>query len=120
MDSEIQTKKMFSKKRKILEYVIDETLIKVGCSELICLWVTLETKKNKRILALNIFPKREKHMFVAHTYREREVYSRLYKIHGKHSIVSTDRYTWYPPQQACQFLKEVEHHISIPIMKKVS
>ncbi len=41
--------KIKSKKRKISEYIIDETLIKVG-SEFIWLWVAIEPK-NKAILA---------------------------------------------------------------------
>ena len=77
---------MSSKKSKVLEYVIDETVIKIG-SELIWLWVAIDNT-TKRILGLNI--SKERNMFVAEQF-----ISRLIKIHGKHNI-STDGGTWYP------------------------
>jgi len=43
-------KKISSSKRKILEFIVDETIIKVG-SEYIWLWITIEPK-NKEILAV--------------------------------------------------------------------
>jgi putative transposase len=52
---------MPSKKSKVLEYVIDETVIKTG-SELIWLWVAIDNS-TKRILGLNI--SKERNMFVA-------------------------------------------------------
>ena len=54
-------KKLSSKRKKISEFVINETLIKVA-SEYIWLWVTIEPK-NKQILALSI--SKERNMFVA-------------------------------------------------------
>ncbi len=91
-------KKMSSKKSKVLEYVIDETVIKIG-SELIWLWVAIDNS-TKRILGLNI--SKERNMFVAGRF-----IADLVKNHGKHPI-STDGGTWYP--QACKFLK-INHHI---------
>jgi putative transposase len=91
-------KKISSRKSKVLEYVIDETVIKIG-SELIWLWVAINNT-TKRILGLNI--SKERNMFVA----ERFI-ADLVKNHGKHPI-STDGGTWYP--LACRFLK-LNHHI---------
>jgi putative transposase len=91
-------KKISSKRKKIEEYIVDETLIKVG-SELVWLWVAIEPK-NRQILALSI--SKERNMFVA----ERFI-SDVIKNHGKHPV-STDGGTWYP--QACRFLK-LKHHI---------
>ena len=54
-------KKITSKKSKVLEYVIDETVIKIG-SELIWLWVAIDNK-TKRILRLSI--SKEETLFVA-------------------------------------------------------
>ena len=55
-------KKIFAKKnRKIDEYIIDETLIKIG-SELIWLWVAIEPK-DKEIFSITI--SKERNMFVA-------------------------------------------------------
>ena len=48
---------LLSKRKKIDEYIVDETLIKVG-SELIWLWVAIEPE-NKQILALQPYQKRE-------------------------------------------------------------
>src|SRR6478735_12487688 len=53
-------KKITSKKLKVLEYVIDETVIKIG-SELIWLWVAIENTK-KRILRMSISKERKKHV----------------------------------------------------------
>ena len=72
-------KKISSKKSKVLEYVIDETVIKIG-SELIWLWVAIDNK-TKRILRLSI--SKERNMFVA----ERFV-ADLIKNHGKHPIAT--------------------------------
>jgi putative transposase len=95
-----------SKKKKILEYVIDETLIKVG-SEFIWLWVAIEPW-NKRILGFDI--SKERNMFVAEKF-----ISDLIKIYDKHSV-STDGGTWYP--QACRFLK-LNHHIHSSFEKSI-
>ncbi len=98
--------KIQARKRKILEYIVDETLIKIG-SEYIWIWVAIEPE-NKQILALTIF--KERNMFVAERFL-----SGLIKIHGKHAI-STDGGTWYP--QACRFLG-LEHHIHSSFEKSI-
>ena len=94
------------RKRKILEYIVDETLIKIG-SEYIWIWVTIEPE-NRQILALTI--SKERNMFVAERFL-----SGLIKIYGKHAI-STDGGTWYP--QACRFLG-LEHHIHSSFEKSI-
>ena len=98
--------KLLSKRKKIDEYIVDETQLKVG-SELIWLWVAIEPK-NRQILALSI--SKERNMFVA----ERFI-GGLVKRHGQHPI-STDGGTWYP--QACKFLK-LNHHIHSPFEKSL-
>jgi len=50
LGSKVPSKEISSSKRKILEFIVDETIIKVG-SEYIWLWITIEPK-NKEILAL--------------------------------------------------------------------
>ena len=91
-------KKISSTKTKVSEFIIDETLIKIG-SDLIWLWVAIEPK-HKQILHIDI--SFERTMLVA----ERLITSLVDK-YGKHPV-STDGATWYP--QACQFLK-LDHHI---------
>jgi len=68
------------KGKKIEEYIVDETLIKVG-PELVWLWVVIEPE-NRQILALSI--SNERNMLIAERFL-----SDLVKIHGKHPI-STD------------------------------
>ena len=87
-----QPQKISSKKRMIPEYIIDETLIKVG-SDYIWLWVAIEPK-NKHILAPTISIERD--MLIAEKF-----ISGMVRIHGKNPV-STDGGTWYP--QACRFL----------------
>ena len=98
--------KISSKKRKVLEYVIDETVLKVG-PEYIWLWVAIEVK-SKEILGISI--SKERNMFVA----ERFI-SSLIKHHDRHPI-STDGGTWYP--QACRFLK-INHHLHFSYEKSI-
>ena len=91
-------KKILSKRKRISEFIVDETLLKVGF-EFIWLWVAIEPE-NRQILALSI--SKERNMFVA----ERFI-SGVIKNHGKHPV-STDGGTWYP--QACRFLN-LKHHL---------
>jgi putative transposase len=98
--------KIASKKKKVDEFVIDETVIKVG-SKVIWLWVAIEPK-DKQILALSI--SKERNMFVAERFM-----SGLVRIHGRHPV-STDGGTWYP--MACRFLK-LKHHIHSPFEKSI-
>ena len=87
-----------SRKIRITEFIIDETIIKVG-SEYIWLWITIEDD-NREILQISI--SKERNMFVA----ERFI-SNLVKRYGEHPV-STDGGTWYP--QACRFLR-LRHQI---------
>jgi putative transposase len=98
--------KLSCKRKKISEFVVDETIIQVG-SEFLWLWAATEPK-NKRILALSI--SKERNMFVAERFL-----SLLIQDHGKH-LVSTDGRTWYP--QACRFLK-LRHHLHSPFEKSI-
>ncbi len=88
--------KISSKKKKISEYVIDETIIKVG-SEYVWVWVATIELENKEILGMSI--SKEQNIFVAH---ERFI-SDVVEEYGEHPV-STDGGRWYPPK-ACKFLK---------------
>jgi putative transposase len=89
---------LLSRKRRVLEYIVDETMLKVG-TQLIWLWVAIEAE-NREILAVTV--SKERNMLIA----ERFI-TRIVKIHGKHPV-PTDGGTWYP--MACRFLK-LKHHI---------
>ena len=98
--------KISSKRKRISEFIIDETLVKVG-PEYIWLWVTIEPE-DRQILALTV--SKERNMFVAERFM-----SDLVKGFEKHPV-STDGGTWYP--MACQFLK-LKHHIHSSLEKSL-
>jgi putative transposase len=98
--------KISSKRKRISEYVVDETMLKVG-SEYIWIWIAIEPE-NKQILALTI--SKERNMFVAERFL-----SDIVRDYGKHPV-STDGGTWYP--MACRFLG-LEHHIHSPMEKSL-
>ena len=97
-------KRISSKRKRISEFIFDETSIKAG-SEYIWLWVAIE-QKNKKNLAPSI--SKERNMFVTEKF-----IAGLIKAHGKHAV-STDGGTWYP--QACRFLK-LNHHTHSHLVK---
>lgn len=93
-------RKILQTRCKLSEFIIDETLIKVG-SNYVWLWVAIEPT-NRTILGIRISI--ERNMFVA----ERFIQS-LIRRYGRHNI-STDGGTWYP--QACRFLNVKRHNHS--------
>ena len=97
-----------TKRKKIDEFIIDETLIRIG-SKYVWLWVAIIEPINKQILEVDISFDRT--MLVA----ERFIAS-LINTYGKHPV-STDGGTWYPPQ-ACRFLK-LKHHIHSSLEKSI-
>ena len=75
------------RKKKIEEFIIDETLIKIG-SELIWLWVAAIELESKEILGISI--SKERNMLLA----ERFI-SSLVGIHGQHPVSTDGGGTWY-------------------------
>ena len=98
--------KIIQKKKKVMEFIIDETLLKVS-NEYVWLWVAIEPI-DKIFLGIRISVERS--MLVA----ERFIYE-LSTKYGKQSV-STDGGTWYP--QACKFLK-LEHHLHSSYEKSI-
>jgi putative transposase len=99
-------RKISSKRKKIGEYMVDGTLLKVG-PEYIWLWVAIEPE-NRQILALSV--SLERNMLMAERFPSNVV------IHyGKHPV-STDGGTWYP--RACRFLK-LKHHTHSSLQKSL-
>ena len=99
-------KRILTKRKKINEFIIDETLIRIG-SQYVWLWVAIEPE-NKQILHVNM--SFERTILIA----ERFIASLINK-YGKHPV-STDGGTWYP--QACKFLK-LKHHTHSPSEKSI-
>jgi putative transposase len=89
----------YYKIKKINEYIIDETAIKVG-SELIWIWIVMEPT-GKEILSFHL--SKERNMFITERFL-----SKVVEVFGLHSV-SSDGGSWYP--QACQFLK-LQHHLN--------
>ena len=85
-------KRIFQSRRRISEFIIDETLIKAG-GDYVWLWIAIKPRY-KMILDIRISPERS--ILVAEQFIQS-----LIRKYGKHDI-STDGGTWYP--QACRFL----------------
>ena len=99
-------KQISYKSKRISEFIVDETLLKVG-SEFIWLWVAIEPE-NRQILAVTI--SKERNMLIAERFL-----SNVVRHYGKHPV-STDGGTWYP--MACQFLR-LHHHVHSPYEKSL-
>jgi putative transposase len=97
---------LVQKRIRISEFIVDETLIKVG-NEFVFLWIAIEPL-NKMILRIRI--SLERSMLIA----EHFIHS-LAKKYGKHPV-STDGGMWYP--QACKFLK-TRHHLHSSYEKSI-
>src|SRR3954447_26370997 len=68
--------KIKSERKKVSEYIVDETMLKVG-SKYIWLWIAIEPE-NKQILALYV--SKERNMFVAEHFLSEVVHN--YGIHS--------------------------------------
>ena len=101
-------KRIMRKRKRTTEFIIDETMIKIG-SNYMWIWVAIESE-SKEILRISV--SKERNMLIAEHF-----ISSLTKGYGggKHSI-SRDGGTWYP--QACQFLK-LDHHIHSSYEKSI-
>ena len=99
-------KKIARKRKRISEFIIDETLVMIG-STYMWIWVAMEPE-SKHILAVTV--SKERTMLIA----ERFILS-LTNRYGSHPV-STDGGTWYP--QACRFLN-LDHHLHSPFEKSL-
>ncbi|HET7391782.1 MAG TPA: DDE-type integrase/transposase/recombinase [Nitrososphaeraceae archaeon] len=102
--------KMFHRKRKIYEFIVDETLIKVA-NELVWVWIAIELK-DKTILGIPISYDERRSMLIAEQFMRS-----LVRKYGKHPVSTDSSGTWYP--QACKFLKLIKHHIHLPYEKSI-
>jgi putative transposase len=98
--------KISQKRRKVSEFIIDETQIKVG-NNYFWIWVAIN-ESTKVILDIRI--SLERTILIAEQFLKN-----LIKEYGKHPL-STDSGTWY--SQACKFL-EIEHHLHSPYEKSI-
>ena len=102
----INLERFSTRRTKISEYIIDETLIKVG-PEHTWLWIAIEPE-NRQILAQSI--SKERNMLMAEKF-----ITSLINSYGRHPV-STDGGLWYP--QACRFLN-LKHHIHSSLEKNL-
>jgi putative transposase len=91
---------------KVSEFIIDETLLKVG-ENYVWLWVAIEPIY-KIVLGIRISV--ERNMLVAEQFIQK-----LATEYDKHPV-HTDGGTWYP--QACKFLK-LKHHLDSSFEKSI-
>ena len=98
--------RIFTKRKRIFEFIIDETQLKVG-NNYFWIWIAIESSE-RTILGVRISA--ERNMFVAEQFL-----SSLVQEYGKHPV-STDGGTWYP--QACKYLK-LRHHIHSAYEKSI-
>ena len=91
---------MQRKRKKVQEFIVDETLLKVG-SQYVWVWVAIEPLA-KVILGISISFERTM-LLVAERFLKALVIE-----YGKHPLSTDGGGTWYP--QACRFLN-IEHHI---------
>jgi len=73
-------------RKKIDEYIIDETMIKVGSAEYVWLWVIIEPKDNE---ILSITTSKDRNMLVAEKFL-----SKVVEKYGSHPV-STDMVELY-------------------------
>jgi putative transposase len=101
-------KKILQKKRRVSEFIIDETLLKVGelCLALGCNQLPTDT-----IIVLSISISIERNMLVAEQFIQR-----LATEYGKHPVRTDGSGAWYP--QACKFLGLDHHHLHSSFEKK--
>jgi putative transposase len=98
--------KIFYNRRKISEFIVDETQIKIG-KDYFWIWVALESD-NKTIVGIHL--SLERNMLVAEQFLQN-----IIKKYGKHPV-SSDGGTWYIP--ACKLLK-LKHHINSSYQKSI-
>jgi putative transposase len=98
--------RIFTKRKRIFEFIIDETQLKVG-NNYFWIWIAIESS-DRTVLDVRISA--ERNMFVAERFL-----SSLVQEYGKHPV-STDGGTWYP--QACKYLK-LRHHIHSAYEKSI-
>ncbi len=98
--------KIRQKRRKVSEFIIDETQIKVGNNYF---WIWVAINESTKVI-LDIRVSLERTILIAEQFLKN-----LIKEYGKHPL-STDSGTWYP--QACKFL-EIEHHLHLPYEKSI-
>lgn len=101
-------RKISTKSRKVSEFIVDETMLKVG-SEYVWLWVAIDAKKSKEILALSI--SKERNMLIAERFL-----SGVVRGYGKHPVSTDGGGTWY--HMACRFLK-LKHHLHSSYEKSI-
>ena len=100
-------KENFNQEKKIDEFIIDETLIRIG-SQYVWLWVAIEPK-NKQILQVDM--SFERTMLVTGRF-----IASLINTYGKQASCFTDGGTWY--RMACKFLR-LRHHLHSPFDKSL-
>jgi transposase-like protein len=103
-------RKIIQSRKRIAEFIIDETLIKAGNEYVWLLWIAVKSA-NKTVLGIRI--SFEMNILLAEQLFN--IYQHLIRKYGKRSL-STDGGTPYP--QECRFLN-LEHHLKYSLGKNI-
>jgi putative transposase len=103
-----KSERIFTKRKRIFEFIIDETQLKVG-NNYFWIWIAIESS-DRTVLDVRISAA-ERNMFVAERFL-----SSLVQEYGKHPVSTDGGGTWYP--QACKYLK-LRHHIHSAYEKSI-
>jgi putative transposase len=103
-------RKILSMRKRISEFIVDETLVKVGSEYIWLGGVRSRKQTNSRTFLAN--KSKERNMFVA----VHASYPAWSQIMETIQFLQTDGGTWYP--QACEFLK-LQHHIHSSLEKSL-
>jgi putative transposase len=101
-------KRIIYKRRKVSEFIIDETQIRAG-NKYFWIWIAAIEPTDRCIL--DVYLSVERNMFVVEKFL-----NSLIRDYGKHTL-STDGGTWYP-LYACKLLK-VKHHLHSTYEKSI-
>jgi putative transposase len=97
---------IYSRKRRVTAFVIDETMIQIGTNGA-WLWIAIEPIRNT---VLGVYLSRHRNMLVAESF-----INSLIKTYGKHTVYS-DGGSWYP--EACTSLG-IQHRLHTPFEKSL-
>jgi putative transposase len=89
------------KKRRIVAFIIDETMVQVGYT---CAWLWVAVVEPIRHRILGVYISRHRNMLIAES-----ILKSLIKLYGKHVVYSDDGGSWYPQSSSRQNMLNIKH-----------
>ena len=107
---------IYSRKRRVTAFVINETMIQIGRrrrrNEAWWLWIAIEPVRSTVLVGV-YFLSRHRNMLVAESFLRS-----LIKIYGRHTVYSDDGGTWYPKVVLPSL--GLKHRLHTHLLKKAS